>query len=392
MSKFDRKKFEVGYQKDESSVKQSAGDMFNEFKAVSEQETKNRAKYELNTKNIPYEDIVPNPINRNANRDIDELADSILSLGLIHALRVKSDGHGKYVLTSGERRWRAIGKIREQHPELYRTVTCSVADADVDDLDEEARLIVANNDTCDPTPEEYRKSIERLCEIYEEKKRRGDNVPDGITKTIAKDLSMTQRQVQKMISINQKLIPELQSLFDKQGITIDKASNIAQLDPIFQEEILNLFNQKGSISDGEISFYRSEDNKLREENAEQKAELDRLRMQVAELKKQDPISDSSDGLTSEDINDERDRQMEAYENTIDELTKALKKSIKTSAKPLDSQADSGRHMLFQDTIARLERAQNNALRQAKGLELNEIEKRRLNDIIEKLRKLIPEEI
>lgn len=391
MGKFDRKKFEVGYQKDENSAKQSAGDMFNEFRAVSEQEAKLKAKYELNTMNVAYEDILPNPINRDANRDIDELADSILSLGLIHPLRVKADGHGKYILTSGERRWRAIGKIREQHPEMYRTITCSVADANVDDLDEEARLIVANNDTCDPTPEEYRKSIERLCEIYEEKKRRGDDVPDGITKTIAKDLSMTQRQVQKMISINQKLIPELQSLFDNQGITIDKASNIAQLDPILQEEILHLFNQKGNISDGEISFYRTEDKRLREENAEQKAELDRLRLQVTELKRQSTDDNTEDHDTNSSVKDEKDQQIEAYENAISELTKAFKHSIKTSAKASEDKADSGKHMLFQDTIARLERAQNNALRQAKDLELNEIEKRRLSDVIEKLSNLLPKD-
>ena len=383
MAKFNPKKFEVGYQKDDSSAKQTAGEMFNEFKDVSAKENALKAKYQLNVMEIPYEDILPNELNRDADRDIDKLADSILTFGLIHPPRVKAVENGKYVITSGERRWRAIGKIRETHPEMYRTITCTVGDIDSDELDEEARLIIANNDVCDPTPEEYRKSIERLCAIYEAKKARGDVLPAGIAKTIAQDLSMTPRQVQKMISINQKLIPELQEVFDKQGITIDKASNIAQLDPIYQEEILELFNQKGDVTSGDIAYFRAEDAKLREENADQKAELDRLRAELKKLRKNSSTSETADEAAT-DTEESKDKQAEVYENVIAEL----KKAIKNSSKPTPDKSDTGKHMLFQDTIARLERVQNNALRQAKDIELDDIERKRITDVIQKLNSLL----
>ena len=383
MAKFNPKKFEVGYKKDDSSAKQTAGEMFNEFKDISAKENAIKAKYQLNVMEIPYEDILPNELNRDADRDIDKLADSILTFGLIHPPRVKAVENGKYVITSGERRWRAIGKIREAHPEMYRTITCTVGDIDSDELDEEARLIIANNDVCDPTPEEYRKSIERLCAIYEAKKSRGDVLPAGIAKTIAQDLSMTPRQVQKMISINQKLIPKLQEVFDKQGITIDKASNIAQLDPIYQEEILELFNQKGDVTSGDIAYFRAEDAKLREENADQKAELDLLRAELKKLRETSDTPESADkaAVGTEESND---KQAEVYENVIAEL----KKAIKNSAKPTPDKSDTVKHMLFQDTIARLERVQNNALRQAKDIELDDIERKRITDVIQKLNSLL----
>ena len=66
----------------------------------------------------------------------------------------------------------------------------------------------------------------------------------------------------------------------------------------------------------------------------------------------------------------------------------LKKAIKNSAKPTPDKSDTGKHMLFQDTIARLERVQNNALRQAKDIELDDIERKRITDVIQKLNSLL----
>ena len=373
MAKLDRKKFFAGYQKDEMSARDTAVDKVEKLKMVEEKDQAEREKYEARVLNIPYDDILPNPKNRNANRNIEDLADSILSLGLINYPRVVSDGKGKYILTSGERRWRAIGLIRKTHPELFRTVPCTYGEADTDELDEEARLIVANSDVEDLSPEEYRKSIERLREIFEAKKARGDKLPAGINSTIAKKLSITPRQVQKIVSINQKLIPELQEVFDKQGINISEASNISQLDPIFQSEIYDLFMKKGDIEHGDITYYRSEDQKLRQENASQKEELDRLRTELAVLKGSD-----------KDIPEEHmKQQIKKYETTIDELTKVIKSKVKSQDK-----ADDGQHMVIQDAIGRLERAQNNVVRQSKGCVLDEIERKRLSDVINKLNALL----
>ena len=59
---------------------------------------------------IEIADIIPNPTQPRTQFDeeaLDELADSIRQLGVIQPITVKKSGDGKYIIISGERRWRA---------------------------------------------------------------------------------------------------------------------------------------------------------------------------------------------------------------------------------------------------------------------------------------------
>jgi len=59
---------------------------------------------------IPIADIVPNPAQPRSAFDeeaLEELAGSIRQLGVIQPVTVKRSGDGKYIIISGERRWRA---------------------------------------------------------------------------------------------------------------------------------------------------------------------------------------------------------------------------------------------------------------------------------------------
>ncbi len=59
---------------------------------------------------IAIADIVPNPTQPRTRFDeeaLDELADSIRQLGVIQPVTVRKSADGKYVIISGERRWRA---------------------------------------------------------------------------------------------------------------------------------------------------------------------------------------------------------------------------------------------------------------------------------------------
>ena len=59
---------------------------------------------------IEIADIIPNPTQPRTQFDeeaLDELADSIRQLGVIQPVTVKKSDNGKYVIISGERRWRA---------------------------------------------------------------------------------------------------------------------------------------------------------------------------------------------------------------------------------------------------------------------------------------------
>ena len=59
---------------------------------------------------IDITEIIPNPTQPRTQFDeeaLDELADSIRQLGIIQPITVKKSGDSKYIIISGERRWRA---------------------------------------------------------------------------------------------------------------------------------------------------------------------------------------------------------------------------------------------------------------------------------------------
>ena len=73
---------------------------------------------------IEIADIIPNPTQPRTQFDeeaLDELADSIRQLGVIQPVTVKKGDGGKYVIISGERRWRASRPISAR----WTTRTCT---------------------------------------------------------------------------------------------------------------------------------------------------------------------------------------------------------------------------------------------------------------------------
>lgn len=372
MGKIRNKNFGVGYSISGAETNTSAVDTLEEIKKIKEK----KQKYEAPVIDIPYEDLVPNSTNRDADRDIKKLADNIMTFGVIHPPRVKKGKDGKYILTSGERRWRAIGLIRETHPDLFPTVQCTCADETTDDLDEEARLIIANNEVCEPTAEERRKSIQRLTEIYRAKKERGDNLPGSIASLIADDLSISSRQVYKMMAINDNLIPDAQKIYDNNRININEASQISQMDPIFQQEIVNKYETSGEINAGDIAYIKNADNKFRTESPEKKRQLDELRKAQSNLEN----NPSDDPAVREEI--------QSIKSSIEELTQIVKESAGNKQKKQDAKSEDGKHIILQNTIARIERAQEQIIKQAKGVTLNDMEHTRIAKIIEQLQQVV----
>lgn len=385
-----RKQFSVGYQSASDTIGTTAGDKLKALKAqnaqvdkevekaIEEAEERNKA----NTGDIPYELLDPMPNNRNAEREIGDLADKILNLGLIHYLFVRKKDDGRYAIISGERRYRAIGEIRKSHANMFITVPCTIA-RDGDPLTDKLRQIEANRVVL-PTLEEQRKDIEEAYQDYLDRKNSGEILPDSIVRMIASARNQTERTVQRIISINQKLIPELQNLYDEERLTQADAAVIAQLDPIYQEEIRKIIINKGKVDRGEIAYYSDANKTLAQENPEEKAKLDQVRSDIKKLKSE------QQELEGDAENDDRILQLQKEVEEKEETIKSLTDVIQKRNKPSENKdvSEMGRHLDLQNTIARLERAQNKALREAKGLSLDEIERARIEKIIEKLQSLL----
>ena len=107
---------------------------------------------------IKLSDIIPNPTQPRTAFDeeaLEELAESIRQLGLIQPITVKRDGE-KYIIISGERRWRASEKAGlEQIPAYIR---------EVDDTTLHAMALVENIQREDLNAIEISLGMQRLVE------------------------------------------------------------------------------------------------------------------------------------------------------------------------------------------------------------------------------------
>ena len=107
---------------------------------------------------IKLSDIIPNPTQPRTAFDeeaLEELAESIRQLGLIQPITIKRDGE-KYIIISGERRWRASEKAGlEQIPAYIR---------EVDDTTLHAMALVENIQREDLNAIEISLGMQRLVE------------------------------------------------------------------------------------------------------------------------------------------------------------------------------------------------------------------------------------
>ena len=108
---------------------------------------------------IAVKDIIPNPTQPRREFDeeaLAELADSIRTLGVIQPITVKPTADGRYIIISGERRWRAaqIAEI-ESLPAYIR---------EVDDTNLHAMALVENVQRQDLNAIEIALSLQRLID------------------------------------------------------------------------------------------------------------------------------------------------------------------------------------------------------------------------------------
>ena len=110
---------------------------------------------------IEIADIIPNPTQPRTQFDeeaLDELADSIRQLGVIQPVTVKKGDGGKYVIISGERRWRAA-----QRADL-KTLPAYIREVDDENL--HAMALVENIQRQDLNAIEIALGMQRLIDDY----------------------------------------------------------------------------------------------------------------------------------------------------------------------------------------------------------------------------------
>ena len=195
--------------------------------------------------------VVPNPKNKYEVTNIDELADNIAVYGLLQPLLVKGPFPDKtYMLLGGERRWTAIKKVMAENLEAAKKLEKIPVEvygpSDLDEIDEE--IIIRETNSQARNMEKYRKQdVWELYDLYKKKQERGDAMPENIIKRISEKMGIGQRQVQKIVSIDEYMIPEMKEKVEDGSISINKASKIAHLSKEKQEELYKILEDTGTI-------------------------------------------------------------------------------------------------------------------------------------------------
>lgn len=177
---------------------------------------------------LDVDSIIPNPKQPRTIFDddaLEELADSISTLGLIQPITVRKEPNGKYVIISGERRWRASRLAGR------KTIAAYIREADDKELHEMA--LVENIQRQDLNAMEIAISLQRLIEEC------------GVTQeTVAQRVGKKRSTVANYLRLMQ-MRPEVQAALKDNLISMGHAKAIASAPEEAQSSLLKKVIKKG---------------------------------------------------------------------------------------------------------------------------------------------------
>lgn len=298
---------------------------------VSTLEAKENFKFEY----IDIEKIRKNKNNFYEITDIDELVEDISINGLNHNLVVRPIENGLYELISGERRYTALNKLVERGEDKFKKVPCKISD--LNDLDSEIVLIQANAQSRELSDADKLKQIERLTDLYNIKKSKGEKV-GKIRDKIAKDTGLSPAQVGRYSAISKGLIKELKDVLEQGNLSISNASEFAVLSEENQRLILSVIKNEISISKNEANELK---NKLKKIEKDKEDLLSKEEQYVSELKNLKGKNETTIKNINEEIASKKSKEVidDFKKNKLNEINKdeeciAINNELKTRLKSL----------------------------------------------------------
>lgn len=185
-------------------------------------------------RSIPLQMIELNPENDYSEEDteeeIEELARDIERNGLLHNIVVsdRTRETGKFVILSGERRYKAVSWLyRERRENQYAVILCKVLSG-LDALDEMLVLDAANLQTRGGMQDErrFRKATHRFIENL--RKKGGVNERDAVI-LAEKYTGVSDKLLEKNLMVETRLHPEILALLDRDLIPKNQAVQYARL-------------------------------------------------------------------------------------------------------------------------------------------------------------------
>ena len=207
----------------------------------------NKPKYE--SKNLPIEQIIPNPVNMYSMEGIDELADSILLAGrVLQNIVVKAkDENGKYMIISGHRRHEACKKLVAAGHGEFAEIPALIENEANENL-RELMLIYTNSTSRILTDAEKMRQAQRATELLKNLKAEG-KFTDKIRETVARMLNTTETQLARYSAIANNLTnPELKTAFDDGRLGVSAAYEASRLSEDGQKQIADKLQEDGAVN------------------------------------------------------------------------------------------------------------------------------------------------
>ena len=163
---------------------------------------------------IPINKIDENENNNYSTEDIDELVDSIRTVGLKQNLDVMQLPNGRYRLLTGHRRFKALSELAQEDSK-YKMVPCTITALEqvqlpVSEKSKEKYLIHITNATQrHMTDSDKYNQYTDLVAIYTEAKNNGFTLTDKMRNLIAQDMQLSPAQVGKFDYIRNNASDEL---------------------------------------------------------------------------------------------------------------------------------------------------------------------------------------
>lgn len=299
-------------------------------------------KWNFNFQNIDINLIKPSKKNFFEIREVETLAEDIKANGLYHNLVVRKLENGTYEIISGERRYHALKSLG------INRIPCQIREDD--DIDSEIMLIQANANTRELTEGEKLKMVERLRELYNQKKKSGEKIKGKIRDKIGEDLGgISGMQVQRYIKISGSLIPELRELLENQKITLIESLDFSKLSEENQMYIYKFIIENENIPKQEMKKLKADILKQYQEeesiqrNREFSKSISKLEIEDQKDEEIKSINLNTEGLLNDKVGINTNMELEI---TLKNFETAIKNIIKLS-KNIDNISDENKKKIKQ---------------------------------------------
>ena len=182
---------------------------------------------------INYKQLVAHKNNHYSIDGLEELADSIDEVGLLHDVIVKPTGqynkNGKqiYVIISGHRRVQAIKRLVEKRGILKHTeVPCVVIPFNEDEIITELKLHIANVTSREMSEYDKMIAIDRMNKLLQEAKDKGFEIKGRKKEIIAYNIGLKPSQVQTYMTVATYSDDEVKDAIKKGKLKIETVHNL----------------------------------------------------------------------------------------------------------------------------------------------------------------------